>query len=37
MLLYPGERPIPASDAVTAIEVDYPPLGIARSGSGSTG
>lgn len=34
MLLYPGERPIDASQAVRAVEVDYPPLSIRAFGFG---
>ena len=34
MFLYPGERPIPASDAVRAVEVVYPPLPIQALGFG---
>lgn len=31
-LLYPGERPIPASETVRAVEIDYPPLTIRALG-----
>jgi hypothetical protein len=34
MLLFPGERPIEASQAVRAVEVDYPPLVIKGFGFG---
>jgi len=33
-LLYPGEPPIAASEAVRAVEVDYPPLDIRAFGFG---